>query len=239
MFIPEFKNNRMASRIALTVVLLVLLSACKAPVIVEQPSAIPFSVKRLLILPFRDMSVVYGVNENIRCPVCGKMVMAGEVAEGAAEFMSESFFNLLKNTPDIELVTTEQAQGTQSDLLAGEKGIRSEHELLVESGRALKADAVLAGYIFRFRERVGTGYSVKSPASVAFDLHFMRVADGRILWSGHFDETQKALSEDLYQLDKFIKRKASWITAREMAQTGLENILQTLSGFGIRTENPK
>jgi hypothetical protein len=67
----------------------------------------------------------------------------------------------------------------------------------------------------------------------------MRVADGRILWSGHFDETQKALSEDLYQLDKFIKRKASWITAREMAQTGLENILQTLSGFGIRTENPK
>ncbi|MBL7180470.1 MAG: hypothetical protein ABIK98_03105 [Pseudomonadota bacterium] len=179
------------------------------------------------------------MNENIRCPLCGKVIMTGKVAEGAAEFLTESLFTFLKNNSDLELVPTEQAEGILSDLLAGEKGSRSEHDLLVETGRALKADAVLAGYIFRFRERVGTSYSVESPASVAFDLHLIRVGDGRMLWSDHFDETQKALSEDLYQLKKFIKRKASWITAREMAQTGLEDMLRSFSGFGIRTENPK
>jgi len=58
------------------------------------------------------------------------------------------------------------------------------------------------------------------------------VVDGRVLWSGHFNETQRSLSEDLYQLETFIKRKASWITAREMAQAGLEDILDTFPGSG-------
>ena len=70
-------------------------------------------------------------------------------------------------------------------------------------------------------------------------MHLIRVADGRVLWSGQFNETQKSLSENFLSLGTFFKRKASWVTAREMAQAGLEDILKSFSGFGVRNENPE
>ncbi len=222
----------------ITVVVLLLLTACRTNVVVTQSSDTPFSMEKLLILPVRDMSAVYGAGESVRCPVGGSVVMTGEVAEGATEFLSDSLYSALKSKGDFELVPPGQAQGVLSNLLYGDAGTLSERALLVETGQALNADAVLAGYIFRFRERIGTRYAVKSPASVAFDIHLIRVADGRVLWSGQFNETQKSLSENFLRLEIFLKRKASWITAREMAQAGLEDILQSFSGFVVRNENP-
>jgi hypothetical protein len=223
----------------ITVVVLLLLTACKTNVVVTESSDTPFSMEKLLILPVRDMSAVSGVGVNVRCLVCGSVVMTGEVAEGATEFLSDSLYSALKSKGDFKLVPPGQAQGVLSKLLYDDAGTLSERALLVETGQALKADAVLAVYIYRFRERIGTSYAVKSPASVAFDMHLIRVADGRVLWSGQFNETQKSLSENFLSLGTFFKRKASWVTAREMAQAGLEDILQSLSGFGIRNENPE
>ena len=219
-------------------VVLLLLTACKTNVVVTESSDTPFSMEKLLILPVRDMSAVSGVGVSVRCLVCGSVVMTGEVAEGATEFLSDSLYSALKSKGDFKLVPPGQAQGVLSKLLYDDAGTLSERALLVETGQALKADAVLAVYIYRFRERIGTSYAVKSPASVAFDMHLIRVADGRVLWSGQFNETQKSLSENLLSLGTFFKRKASWVTAREMAQAGLEDILQSFSGFGVRNENP-
>ncbi len=220
-------------------VMLLLLTACKTNVVVTESSDTPFRIEKLLILPVRDMATVYGAGVSVRCPVCGSVVMTGEVAEGAPEFLGESLYSALKSKGDFELVPPGQVQGVLSKLLYGDAGTLSERALLVETGQALNADTVLAGYIYRFRERIGTRYAVKSPASVAFDIHLIRVADGRVLWSGQFNETQKSLSENLLRLETFLKRKASWITAREMAQAGLEDILQSFSGFGVRNEKPE
>jgi hypothetical protein len=52
------------------------------------------------------------------------------------------------------------------------------------------------------------------------------VNSGRVIWSGHFDETQQALNENLFQLGKFIKRKARWVTAQEIAVSALENLFE-------------
>lgn len=187
----------------------------------------PFGIKKILIFPFKDMSAVYGENVNTHCRICGKMFMTGKVAEGADSMLTEQLFVFLKDRKDIELIPTSQAQGVLSDLLSGNKNSLSERNLLIETGRVLDADAIMAGYIYRFRERIGTKYSVDLPASVAFDIHLIRIADGRLLWSRHFDETQRSLSENLFQLGTFLKRKARWITAQEMAVSGMENILKS------------
>ena len=89
------------------------------------------------------------------------------------------------------------------------------------------ADAVLAGKIYRFIERDGTGLSAKTPASVAFELDLIRVSDGRVVWSGHFDETQKSLFENLFQWNTFWQRKGMWITAEQMATEGLNRTFET------------
>ena len=224
---------------ALIVALLLLLSACKTPGVFTEAPDTPSNIERLLVLPFRDISKVYGVNVNVKCPVCGNFIMAGEVAEDAADFMTDHLFSLLQNNSDYKLIPPGQAQGVQSNLLSGDKSTLAERDFLVATGRALKSDAVIVGYVFRYRERVGTRYSVDSPTSVAFDIHLIRVADGRVLWSGQFNETQRSLSEDLLSLGTFIKRKARWITAHEMAQAGLEDILHSLPGFEPQNKKPE
>jgi hypothetical protein len=114
-----------------------------------------------------------------------------------------------------------------SGLQAGSNHSFSEKYLWIETGRNLGADAVIIGHLYRFRERIGTQYSVEIPASVAFDIHLIDVKDGRLLWSGNFDETQQSLFEDLYQLGTFLRRRGRWITAKELAVSGLEGILDT------------
>lgn len=115
-----------------------------------------------------------------------------------------------------------------SVLLAADKKELSERDILVEIGRALYADAVLVGHVYRFKDRVGTRYSVDSPASVAFDIHLVDVSNGSMLWVGHFDETQRSLFENLFKIGTFLRRKGTWITAEEMAVSGLEDVLQAL-----------
>ena len=226
-----FKNKLQNKTIVLIKIFLLtvilFLPGCRTNVVVKENVLPPSGIEKILIFPFKNMSAVYGENVNSRCPICGKVFITGKVAEDADNMLTEQLFVLLKDRKDIKLIPASQSQGVVSDLLSEDQKRLSERDLLVETGRALDADAVMAGHIYRFRERVGGKYSVDLPASVAFDIHLIRVADGRLLWNDHFDETQQPLSENLFQLGSFLQRKAKWITANEMAVSGLKNILKT------------
>jgi hypothetical protein len=205
---------------------MVFFSACEGDNIVRTKPPSLSGIEKILILHFKDMAAVFGENVNGRCPVCGKVFTTGEVAENAADMLTENLFILLKDRKDFELIPSSQAQGVMSGLLAGSKREWRERDLQLEIGRALNADAIFVGNIYRFRERIGTKYSVNLPASVAFDIHLIRVEDGRVLWSAHLDETQQPLSDDLFRLNLFLRRKAKWITAKEMAISGLKDMLK-------------
>jgi hypothetical protein len=64
---------------------IVSLSACKADTIVKGTSPDLSGIKKILILPFKDMATVFGEGVNGRCPVCGKVFTTGEVAGDAAD----------------------------------------------------------------------------------------------------------------------------------------------------------
>jgi len=177
------------------------LPGCTKNILVKENVLSTSGKEKILIFPFKNMAAVYGENVNSRCPICGKVFMTGEVAEDADNMLAEQLFILLKDRKDIQLIPASQSQGVISDLLS-------------EDQKSLS-------------ERVGGKYSVDLPASVAFDMHLIRVADGRLLWNEHFDETQRPLSENLFQLGSFLQRKARWITANEMAVSGLKDILKT------------
>lgn len=101
-------------------------------------------------------------------------------------------------------------------------------EFLAGLGRAAQADGVLFGFIFRYEDRQGDAFAVARPASVAFDLHLMDARNGEIIWKDAWDETQKALSDDLFAVDLFIQRRGKWISADEMAMAGLEAMLMQI-----------
>jgi hypothetical protein len=223
---------------AFLLALMLLMSACASNTVVKDRPSMPLEVKKILIFPFEDMAGVYGQNVDARCPVCGKVFMTGQVAENATRILTDQVFILLKERKDIELLPASQARGVMSGLQAGSESPFSEQDLWIETGRDLGVDAVIVGHLYRFRDRVGTQYSVKVPASVAFDIHLISVRDGRVLWSGNFDETQQSLFEDLYQLGTFLNRGGRWITARELAVSGLEGMLDTFPASAKGLENP-
>lgn len=214
--------------LAVLLVLFVLISGCRQRMVdTEAEERGPLSGK-LLVLPFHNMSELYGENENVRCPVCGKVFITGEVPDKAADFLTDTLISILKEGEYYKKMVVSDSQWAHTDLMLKNNRSLSEFELLLAAGRAAKADAVMVGYLYRYKQRVGSRISVDSPASVALGMHLLDVKTGHQLWKGHFDETQRSLSENLFKIDKFIKRKASWVTADEMAVSGLKEMLETL-----------
>ena len=204
-------------------------NACyNSPENVKSTTRKPLLIRRLLVLPFQDISKIYGESASIRCHLCGKVFTTGEVKPEGAPFLTQQLNQMLDRLDHFELLPASQAQGVISSLLRQSERELPETELYIQTGRALNADVVLAGYVYQFRDRDGTDYSVALPSSVAFHLDMIHVKDGEIVWSVQFTETQQSLSEDLFQLGKFIKRKGRWISAEDLAAYGLEQILKTL-----------
>lgn len=180
-------------------------------------------IKSILVLPFDDLAKIYSETGLIKCPLCDYFFEAGPVPPNAVDWLSERLVGMLGQQSTAALIThgrsfdhSEQASST--DML-------TERKLVAQAGRSSNADAVLTGYIYRYEERVGTPFAASRPASVAFSIHLIRSADGADVWFGYVDETQQALSENLFNMAIFWQRKGRWVSADEMAEAGLTELL--------------
>jgi hypothetical protein len=207
-------------------VLCVLGCAPGLPASAPEPTQ-PLHINSVLVLPFKEARQPYGVDSSVRCPVCGAVFETGPIEVGADTYMTKQLVAFLKGKTLYTLILSGAAEGIRSEIISQDAGM-SEQGLLVEMGKKLQADAVMNGMIYRFRQRIGTAFSVDTPASVAFGIHLIRVADGRLVWTGIFDETQHSLSENLFQLGTFVRRGGGWLTAQELATFGLHETMATL-----------
>ncbi|MFH0997235.1 MAG: hypothetical protein V1844_17335 [Pseudomonadota bacterium] len=202
--------------------------ACSTPAIRSEPAMQVSNIKSILILPFQDVSRLYESNINVRCHLCGQIMTTGEVPDSAGPFLTSELISLMENKQAYTIYSSDGSRDLLSGMMSGHDNAAPDPylNLYVNAGKRAEADAVLVGHIFRFKERKGNRASVESPASVSFDLHLIRVDSGKIVWTGNFDQTQRPLSENLFELGSFIKRGASWVTADELAIGGLEDILR-------------
>jgi len=91
-----------------------------------------------------------------------------------------------------------------------------------------QADAVLSGAVRRFVERDGTSTGVRHPASVWIVLELHDRA-GQKLWTGTYEETQPALSEDVGSLPRAWERGFRWVTADDLATYGARELVRELA----------
>lgn len=189
----------------------------------KQRKSLPQRIETIVIVGFKA-AISEGEDLGLfRCPICGSTFMAEPVSETIAEEMSLDLFDYLNKVAEYSLIPPGQAKGVCKGVTTGII------EMLQETGKSTSSDAVLFGYIYRWRERVGEKYGVISPASIAFDLHLISPENGSILWKGSFNKTQLSLSENLLDLSTFIRSRGTWLTARELAQIGLEKLIGNLS----------
>ncbi len=96
-------------------------------------------------------------------------------------------------------------------------------------GEKYGCNGVLDFTLHRYRQRQGTSFGAKEPASVMFSWQLLDLESGRRLCFGRYDETQKSLSENLLDFGKAGKRGFSWVTAERLLLDGLQEQLSECS----------
>ena len=176
-------------------------------------------------------------DKSATCPICRGIHRRGERVTSLPQTLTQGLYGKVEKLGIFRVIPWEQVEGTISG--AGKQALES-HSVpsAILLGKELIADFVMITMVFRFDERRGSSIGVESPASVAFDLHLFRVKDGKRVWDGRFDETQRPLSENLLQVGSFFRRKAKWLTAEELAEVGMEEQLQKMPGVRELLEKP-
>ncbi len=187
-----------------------------------------FSIGKLLLLPIQNGTQRNGEDQVVRCPVCGTSYMTGPVQGDHPEvFLTEQLKEMLKQRKVRLLsLSTEEYEEVRTRVVLGMKG-GGERQILAAVGREMGADTVMIGTLYLFKKRIGSAYAADSPASVGFHLDLIDVKNSSVVWSRVFEETQRALSENLLTIGQFFKRKGKWLTAKALAVSGLEKILKT------------
>jgi len=196
----------------------------KTPASYETHTATP--INRVVVDGFHTALPQGSHPDIIRDPLSGTTFMAEPVPQNIANRMTDILYNRVAAERRYALISPDQAKGVFSNIInSGKNEVTSPIEILQKIGQTFEADAVLTGYIFRWRERKGTDYGVNHPASVAFDLHLISPAEGTVLWTAKFDKTQRSLSENIFDLSMFVKSKGRWMTAEKLAMLGLQDML--------------
>ena len=228
---PKSISKRLSLSLMTSMVALILLfPGCQPhrPQVAEDKPPLP-KIETLVVMGFQPALSQGEEADVVRNPLSGAVFMAEPVPEGAVSKMTARLFERILKDKGYNLVSPGQAKGVYSSLVSSDT-VMAETEILKRIGRAFSADAVLSGYLYRWRERAGTDFGVKQAASVAFELYLTRPADGAILWKGRFDKTQRSLSEDLFDMDTFVRGRGRWMTAEGLAEVGLEDLLGKLPG---------
>ena len=131
--------------------------------------------KRIAVVPFQAIRQEDADIKTVRCPVCGLVFRTESYAKGSETVVEGIFLDRLKDEKAFALIPPDRVGGVyegvtgalfKADLL----------DVLKKVGTELEADGIILGYVYRFRERKGFSLSVEKPASVAFEIHLIRVS---------------------------------------------------------------
>jgi hypothetical protein len=201
-------------------------SSCQLQQVPQEDKAVLPPLNKIVFIGFRPGLSPSQTPGLVRSPISGAVFSAEPVSEVIAEDLSGLLFEKLTKEIRLNWVSPREAATTFSQLASSNPTL-TDRDIYVQIGKALTAEVVLGGHVYRWREREGTNYAASRPASVAFDLYLMAVEDGGILWKTRFDKSQVSLSENVLDLKTFLKAKGRWMTADELAEIGLTDVVET------------
>jgi len=153
-------------------------------------------------------------------PTTGE-IRSGTVSEGAGGIVTDQFFHTLI-ARHVNVVRWEGPEPAPAD---GGAEPLSDLERAKQIGKLLNTSTVLLGSVTTFVEREGSALGIRKPASVGFTVQLIHAEDGHLLWKAGYHETQKALTEDVSAYHLFIKRRSRWLTAAELSEDGVKQLM--------------
>lgn len=210
----------------------VLLAACEkrsplrirpGPVIQERSFALSTAaLEKIAVVPFHPAEqavgpISSGPNQSPQAPGWESAALIGRFV---SEALAARGFAVIPPS-DVELAFTQE--GTPVPRLDAEASA----ELAL---RSFGATSVLLGRVMRYRERQGSAAGATQPASVAFEISLHEAPSGRRLWTGRFDETQQAITANVFRARQYPGGGTRWLNAAEFARWGAGEVAKSLTG---------
>jgi len=150
------------------------------------------------------------------CPVCTRHLYPCPVEDSASELFSEALGETLIQKG------FEIFRGKIPNPPTDQQAALKDYIALADK---MRAKYLMLPVLYGFAERKGSALSASRPAQVGFHLHIYNVKDGKEIWGGDFHEKQQPLSENILELENFIRRGGKWLTADELAREGISRLL--------------
>lgn len=186
------------------------------------------ALRKVAVLPFQSAppESFARISEVTAKPA--SIIKTYSEAPAHSRIVEELFWEHLSASVSLPLVSPAKTAVVYGEIASPSYKI-SFPEALRKLGEKLEVDAVIVGFVYRYRERVGFSYGADKPASVFFEIHLYRCRDGVLIWRAVFDKTQKSLMEDVLDVKSFIREKGKWVTAEELAREGVQEIVSRLT----------
>ena len=184
-----------------------------------------FKVERIGVIPFFKGSYGSDITSSLICPVCDLTFDPGNLTPDCDRVLTDLVQDVLQVHYGEKLVPLAEVKKTYRETPKDE--YRDTPLVLAQRvGRALSANAMIVGTVWKYRDRMGGTRAVESPASVAFAVYLIDVETGSVAWRKDFAETQRSLFENLLQAQSFFDKGGKWLTADELAQFGVKEIFK-------------
>jgi len=187
------------------------------------PNASAVKIEKIAVMPFFTGLSGHNATEMLDSPASGFYFDQENISIDAAQVLTRQVQEALIDHHGTGIISLKESTEVYDQLR--EKGAREAPRALAQRlGKQLKVGHVMIGTVWRYRDRIGGSYGVERPASVAFAVFLIDVSNGKLLWTENFEETQRSLSENLLAMPTFLKRRGQWLSARELAEYGIDGI---------------
>lgn len=97
--------------------------------------------------------------------------------------------------------------------------------------------SIVMGEVSRWRDREGEAYGADRPAGVGFEASLFEVRQGRRLWRGRFDHTQRTITGNVFAAARYPGGGTRWLTVTELARWGASMAVQAMVDGQWRVSN--
>jgi TolB-like protein len=215
----KWKKTVLKSFLGLFAGMLVLM-AC--PVSQSQEAGEP----SVAVMPFVKGKNPDKIEETLNCPYANICFEDQNILPGAEKTLTRMLQDMLRIRLDNKLVPADRMEYIYETMKIN-YAEDTPASFAQRIGKSLKVKYVVAGNVWRYKNRTGESFASSQPSSVAFSVYLIDVENHELIWTATYDETQQSLTENLLNAVDFFKQGAKWLTADELARYGLKKILKT------------
>jgi hypothetical protein len=181
--------------------------------------------KKIGVMPFFKGRRSADTGETLTCPICELSFKPENIKDGADREITSYVQETLERRYRDKVIAFDEVSRVYQKIPRDDTK-DTPRSLAQKAGEALGADLMIAGTVWRYRDRIQEPMGPGRGASVAFDMYLIEVSGAKTVWKKRFDETQRPLTEDIRGAKGLIKKGARWLSADELARHGVEEVFK-------------